>query len=1027
MAGASRVKGIAIELSIDGSKVTKWLQQFFTEADKAQRSLKDLEKSLKLNPTNTDLIKQKFDVMREAIDKTKDALDKAKQKMEELSSKTNLTDKETQQFRNLQREISDTEVKLRDLQREYRNLGSVGAQEIKAVGGVISDMGSKIVDAGTKLQTLATQMERLGAPFQALFGSWFKDTLEYEQGMKNVQSVTQANQQDFEDMWNYGLEWAKKTKFTAEEVAEGYYYAGLAGADAAESMQLLPSVLDLAAASDLDTARTSEILMDTLLAMGQGFDQGEHYANVFAAAMSNSDTTTDLLGETFKYVAQYGGALDATFEDLILGVASFAQVGVKGSQAGTGLRMALANLTAPTEKQAAAMKDNGIELYDMYGKAKPLRELWMELREQFGGLNLELVDSEGNLKTGEQLFEEYGNSLPLTQQEKLNAVVDIFGKRALPGILGLINSSEKDFNDLAWAIDNADESMIKVNGQIMSVKDAEELYGKEAVDLMKKITGLGTVEAMRETRMSSTEGQLIKLRDNLSVLGIELMQGLLPYVNQFIEFLSSLIDKFRNLDPETQQMIMTIAGIIAVAGPLVGIISQILIGVGSFMSVIGGLISGLGTVIGVIQGIIAVVGAGPALIVAAVVGLTVFILTHLEEFGTAISEIWNSIKEFAVGLWEGIKWVFEDTWNAISQFAVDTWNAISQTASDVWNAIVDFFVGTWEAISKGVSEAWDAIVKFFSETWEGISKTASEIWNAVVQFFTETWNSISETASEIWNAVVDFFVGTWESISQTASDVWNAIWDFLSGLWESISGTATEVWEAVSNFFTETFEGISETANSIWEGISSFLTSTWETISSTADSLWKGIQEFIENPIETVKGFVEDAFNAIQDFMENPIEAAQKFIEEKLDLIKGLFPLNIGEIFSNLKLPHFDWTWKSIGGLVDIPVISVSWYAKAMKNGMLLDGATIFGASNGQLLGGGEAGKEWIVGQNSLMSMIQSAVGNNGIDAETIYNAVVEGMRHSTVNVYMDGKKVTNIVARQIGMEQAALNRYYGG
>lgn len=1005
MAGASRVKGIAIELSIDGSKVTKWLQQFFTEADKAQRSLKDLEKSLKLNPTNTDLIKQKFDVMREAIDKTKDALDKAKQKMEELSSKTNLTDKETQQFRNLQREISDTEVKLRDLQREYRNLGSVGAQEIKAVGGLISDMGSKIVDAGTKLQTLAGQMERLSAPFQALFGSWFKDTIEYEQGMKNVQSVTQANQQEFEDMWNYGLEWAKKTKFTAEEVSEGYYYAGLAGAEAAESMQLLPSILDLAAASDLDTARTSEILMDTLLAMGQGFDQGSHYANVFAAAMSNSDTTTDLLGETFKYVAQYGGALDATFEDLILGIASFAQVGVKGSQAGTGMRMALANLTAPTEKQAAAMRDNGIELYDMYGKAKPLRELWTELREQFGGLNLELVDSEGNLKTGEQLLEEYGNSLPLTQQEKLNAVVNIFGKRALPGILGLINSSEKDFNDLAWAIDNADLSMVKVNGEIMSVADAEKIYGKEATDLIKKITGLGTVEAMRETRMSSTEGQLIRLRDNLSVLGIELMQGLLPYVNQFIEFLSGLIDKFRRLDPETQQMIMTIAGIIAVAAPLVGVISQIIIGVGSFISVIGGLISGLGTVIGVIQGIISIVGAGPALIVAAVVGLTVFILTHLEEFCAAISEIWNSIKEFAVGLWEGIKWMFEDTWNAISQFAVDTWNGISQAASDIWNAVKQFFTDTWNGIKEKTTELWTAIKTFVSETWTAIKNKVTEVVTAVKNKVVEVWTNIKTKISELITA-----------IKNKISEIWDAIKTKVSTTVETIKSKVIEVWTNIKTTVSNLVEGLKNTVGNIWDSIKtkvsnvvdtlkSFLSNAWSSIKSTATNVWNGIKNAITKPIETARNTVKGI----------------------IDKIKGFFPLSIGKIFSNFKLPHISVTWKSIAGIVDIPTFSIDWYAKAMKNGMLLDGATIFGAANGQLLGGGEAGKEWIVGQNSLMSMIQSAVGNNGIDAETIYNAVVEGMRHSTVNVYMDGKKVTNIVARQIGMEQAALNRYYGG
>lgn len=1003
MAGASRVKGIAIELSIDGSKVTKWLESSRTPVRKLQDSLKDLEKSLKLNPTNTDLIKQKFELLGQTIDKTRNYLADLKNSFERLSSKTDPTAKDIEQMQKLQREISDVEKSLQSLGREYSMWSSTSGQYIKAVGQQMQELGSTIQQHGRDIQTLGMEWERISAPAQAAFGFAIKEGMDFEKGMSSVKAVTGATSEEFEMLETAARDMARQTVFSAGEVSEAEYYMGLAGWSAQESVDGLAGVLDLAAAGQIDLGRASSIVVDGITAMGYTADDSTHFVNVLAAAMSNSNTTVDLLGESFKYAAPLAGTLGYSVEDLTLGLGLMASAGIKGSQAGTGLRMAMKNMAAPTAEQAALMEDFNITMEDGYGNALPFRDVINKLRDNFGGLNLELIDSEGNLKTGEQLMEEYGDSLPATQMEKFAAIAKIVGVRALPGVLGMIQATDEDFNQLAGAIDNADGSFVEMEGHVYPLQEAMALFGEEAVLTQGRL--VGTAEAMRITQLDNLSGQLTLLRDNLADIGIAIYEEVAPYIKQFVDWVGQLAEKFRNLDPETKKTIITIAAIVAAIGPAIMVVGGVVRAIGTVISTIGMLLSGLGSVISVITTIISVIGAGPALIIAAVVGLTAFLATHWEEFCSAMSELWNGLVEFFTGLWNGLVWVFTDTWNAISQFAIDTWNAISQTASDVWNAVVEFFVGTWEAISKGVSDAWDAIVKFFSDTW----------------------NAISQTASDIWNAVVEFFVGTWESISQTASDVWNAIWDFLSGLWESISGTATEVWNAVSSFFTETFESISETANSIWEGISSFLTSTWETISSTADSLWKGIQEFIENPIETVKGFVEDAFNAIQEFMENPIEAAQKFIEEKLGFIKGLFPINIGEIFSNLKLPHFDWTWKSIGGLVDVPVITVDWYAKAMKNGMLLDGATIFGAANGQLLGGGESGKEWIVGQNSLMSMIQSAVGQNGIDPATIYNAVVEGMRHSTVNVYMDGKKVTNIVARQIGMEQAALNRYYGG
>lgn len=126
--------------------------------------------------------------------------------------------------------------------------------------------------------------------------------------------------------------------------------------------------------------------------------------------------------------------------------------------------------------------------------------------------------------------------------------------------------------------------------------------------------------------------------------------------------------------------------------------------------------------------------------------------------------------------------------------------------------------------------------------------------------------------------------------------------------------------------------------------------------------------------------------------MTEPVEDAKKTIKTAIDRIKGLFDFQWS--LPDLKLPHFSWDWYDVGGVIKLPNISVNWYKKAMDQPMILNTPTIFGAMNGKLLGGGEAGSEMVIGTNTLMSAIRQAVaGLVSGDTNINYGGV-------TVNVY---------------------------
>lgn len=167
----------------------------------------------------------------------------------------------------------------------------------------------------------------------------------------------------------------------------------------------------------------------------------------------------------------------------------------------------------------------------------------------------------------------------------------------------------------------------------------------------------------------------------------------------------------------------------------------------------------------------------------------------------------------------------------------------------------------------------------------------------------------------------------------------------------------------------------------------------------------KQFRESIINLASTVK----DKFSNIAESVRTTMDNAKNFVKNAIDKIKSLF--NFTWSLPKLKLPHI-----SISGgfsLVppSVPRFSVDWYAKAMKNGMILNNPTIFGMMNGKLLGGGEAGSETIVGTNNLMSMISKAVGQNAPVINMTINAKDQ-------NVYELADLVSDRIAHKIMRER---------
>lgn len=300
----------------------------------------------------------------------------------------------------------------------------------------------------------------------------------FESAMSKVSAISGATGDDLTSLTDKAKEMGAKTKFSASESAEALQYMSMAGWDTKSMLDGIDGIMSLAAADGLDLATTSDIVTDALTAFGLQASDSTHFADVLAKASSSANTNVSMLGESFKYVAPLAGTMGYSVEDVSLALGLMANASIKGSQAGTSLKTALANLSAPTEQMAMVMDKYKISLTDSKGEALPLVDVLKQLRDKFGDLS---------------------------ETEQTAAASTLFGKEAMSGMLAIINASDSDFKNLTENINNADgaaQSMAdtmqnNLQGQITILKSSLEGLGIEIYDSMSEPLTEAAVEAQK--------------------------------------------------------------------------------------------------------------------------------------------------------------------------------------------------------------------------------------------------------------------------------------------------------------------------------------------------------------------------------------------------------------------------------------------------------------------------------------------------------------------------------------------------
>ena len=913
---ANRIKGITVEIGGDITKLSKALEGVNKNIKNTQTQLKDVQKLLKLDPTNTELLSQKHKLLADAVKATKEKPKTLKTAAEQANQALANGDISQEQYDALQREIIETEQELQNLQREAE-ASSTALAKLGQAGEMLENAGGKIADVGKTLTTHVT------VPIAAAGTAAVKTAADFDAAMSKVAAVSGVTGDELDALRDKAREMGAKTKFSASEAADAMNYMAMAGWKTGDMLEGIEGIMNLAAASGEDLATTSDIVTDALTAFGMSADDSSHFADVLAAASSNANTNVSMMGETFKYCAPVAGALGFSCEDTAQAIGLMANSGIKSTQAGTALRTIMNTLAGEVKICGDSIGEVEIATTNADGSMRDLNDILADCRGAFS---------------------------QLSESEQASAAQALVGKNAMSGFLALMNAAPSDIQ--------------KLEGAISTCSDEIDGYN-------------GVTEKMASVMQDNLGGQLTILKSQLQELAISFGETLMPAIRSIVSRIQGLIDKFNALSPATKETIAKVALVAAALGPLLVVVGKTMVGVGKLMKFVSNLPTIIAGAKAAFTSFGAVIGgiSAPVVAVIAVVAALVAAFVHLwrtnEDFRNKITAIWEQIKSIFSGFCQGIvdrinalgfdfkniTEVIKAVWDGLCKFLkpifegqfqqiANTFKAVTDIILSILDIFVGIFTGDWNRVWDGIKGIFSAVWNFIKDTLKNalnmicgifgtdlgeVKEFWMNVWTSIKNFFVNIWNSITGFISGVlngiktffettWNGIKGFFVGIWTAIYNDVTakinliktvieTVWNAVSSFISTVLNAIWSVISSIWESIKNHITNTLNAIHAVVSAVWNAMSGFISGILNTIFATVANIWNSIKSTIFTVLNTIKTVVTFIWDSIKTAISSKITAIKTTIENGFNAAVNFI--------KNLASQAFQWGADIINGIVN--------------------------------------------------------------------------------------------------------------
>lgn len=377
---------------------------------------------------------------------------------------------------------------------------------------IAADVNAKSArsDLGSTLATSAV----MAAPFVGMLSK----AADFEAVMSKVKAITVSDDQAMQQLTATARELGQKTMFSATQAGEAMTYLGMAGWNSQQIMAGMPGLLDLAAASNTDLARTADIVSDDLTAFGLSAEHAGHMADVFAKTSTSTNTTVEMLGETMKYAAPVAHAFGASLEETAALTGLMANSGIKASAAGTALRSGFLRLAGTSSKSTKAIEEMGLSLSEATAQQE-------EARAALASLGIAMDDTNGPRKMGAIVRDLADRTKDMSKEQKLATLATIFGTNAASAWVSVIDQGPDKLDQLTKELENSD----------------------------------GAAAAMAETMQNNARGAMIRLQSATESVAISIGGTMLPTLAELGDSLANeaaYVSKVAGKHPELTEAII---------------------------------------------------------------------------------------------------------------------------------------------------------------------------------------------------------------------------------------------------------------------------------------------------------------------------------------------------------------------------------------------------------------------------------------------------------------------------------------
>lgn len=687
--------------------------------------------------------------------------------------------------------------------------------------------GQMLTRAGTTLTTCVT------VPLAGIGAASVKTAADFESSMSNVQALSGATGSELEQLSNLAKEMGANTQFSASEAADALGYMALAGWDTQQSMNALPGVLNLAAASGMGLAEASDLVTDYLSAFGEEADQAGRMADVLSYAQANSNTTTAGLGEAFKNCAANANAFGLDIEQTTALIGKLSDQGLKGSEAGTALSAVFRDITQK-------MKDGNITI----GKTK-----------------IAVQDANGNYRSMTDILRDVENATDgMGDAQKNAALMSTFTSDSLKALNILLQTGSGNIEDFEKELRNSS----------------------------------GTAEEMANIMNDNLNGQITALKSALEGAAIAIGEALLPMIKGLVSVLQGALNWFNGLNDGVKTTIVTVGLVVAAIGPLLLILGSLASAIGnlielkallaesSILSSAIGRVSGLftslrnvimGSVVPAIQSLWAFMLANPITFVIAAIAALVAGFVYL----------WNnceSFRNFWINLWDNIV----STVSKIPGQVQKIFNELPGKISGALDSTGDALINWGYSISGGVGDTMTDLYGVFRDSFDGMVEYIKNITTIVKDIFTGNWgaipgdveklftgmcNSVGNILSGLANIVGDAFAMVNDAIQAVLGKIWGGVIDWASNINSGLGQAFLNAYYTIS----DTFDGIMTVIRDVTTIISDIFRGDWSSAVNHLKTLWNDLLFYAKmifgDIVESIKGFIVGAKDFVVDGVSN--------------------------------------------------------------------------------------------------------------------------------------------------------------